>query len=92
MFTVTFCFGNVQGRALCDLGSNISLMLLHFAKKWEIGEIDKTHTREIVQADQSVLHQSGIIRDAIVKIKNLIFPIDFIIIDVEEDADVPIIL
>ncbi|MCI93483.1 hypothetical protein A2U01_0114781, partial [Trifolium medium] len=24
-FTVHFCFGNVQGRALCDLGSSISL-------------------------------------------------------------------
>ncbi|MCI73594.1 hypothetical protein A2U01_0094858, partial [Trifolium medium] len=25
-FTVLFCFGKVQGRALCDLGSSISLM------------------------------------------------------------------
>ncbi|MCI21311.1 hypothetical protein A2U01_0042477, partial [Trifolium medium] len=91
-FTIPFCFGKVQGKALCDLGSSISLMSLHFAKKWEIGEIDKTHTREIVLADHSVLRPSGIIRDAIVKIKDLIFPVDFIIIDVEEDADVPVIL
>ncbi|MCI71090.1 hypothetical protein A2U01_0092353, partial [Trifolium medium] len=64
-------------------------MSLHFATKWEIGRIDHTHTTEIVLADQSVLRPSGIIRDAIVKIKDLIFPVDFIIIDVEEDADVP---
>ncbi|MCI95767.1 hypothetical protein A2U01_0117066, partial [Trifolium medium] len=61
-------------------------MSLHFAKKWEIGKIDETHTREIVLADQSVLRSKGIIRDAIVKIKDLTFPVDFIIIDVEEDA------
>ncbi|MCI54135.1 hypothetical protein A2U01_0075383, partial [Trifolium medium] len=30
-FTVPFCFGKVQGRALCDLGSSISLMSLQFA-------------------------------------------------------------
>ncbi|MCI04991.1 hypothetical protein A2U01_0026040, partial [Trifolium medium] len=86
------CFGNVQGRALCDLGSSISLMPLNFAEKWEIGEIDRTHTMEIVLADQSVLRPSGIIKDVLVKIKDLIFPVDFIIIDIEEDVDVPIIL
>ncbi|MCI83021.1 hypothetical protein A2U01_0104296, partial [Trifolium medium] len=63
-------------------------MSLQFAKKWENGKIDETHTKEIVLADQSVLRPSGIIRDVIVKIKDLIFPVDFIIIDVEEDADV----
>ncbi|MCI43534.1 hypothetical protein A2U01_0064771, partial [Trifolium medium] len=62
-FTVPFCFGSVQGRALCDLGSSISLMSLQFAQKWKIGRIDETHTREIILADQSVLRPSGIIRD-----------------------------
>ncbi|MCI85991.1 hypothetical protein A2U01_0107270, partial [Trifolium medium] len=47
---------------------------------------------EIVLADQSVLRLSGIIRDVIVKIEDLILPVDFIIIDIEEDVDVPIIL
>ncbi|MCI59177.1 hypothetical protein A2U01_0080432, partial [Trifolium medium] len=75
-----------------DLGSSISLMPLHFARKWEIGAIDKTHTMKIVLADQSVLHPSGIIKDALVKIKDLVFPVDFMIIDIEKDVDVPIIL
>ncbi|MCI64473.1 hypothetical protein A2U01_0085731, partial [Trifolium medium] len=54
-FTIPVCFGNVHGRALCDLGSTINLMPQHFAKKWKIGELDKTYTMEIVLADQSVL-------------------------------------
>ncbi|MCI15136.1 hypothetical protein A2U01_0036272, partial [Trifolium medium] len=85
MFTVSFCFGKVKGRALCDLGSSISLMPLNFAKKWEIRELDSTHTMEIILADQSVLRPSGIINDVLVKIKDLVFPVDFVIIDVEED-------
>ncbi|MCI86243.1 hypothetical protein A2U01_0107523, partial [Trifolium medium] len=45
-FTVPVCFGSVQKRALCDLGSSISLMPLHFARKWKIGQLDTTHTME----------------------------------------------
>ncbi|MCI75994.1 hypothetical protein A2U01_0097263, partial [Trifolium medium] len=47
---------------------------------------------EIVLADQSVLRPSGIIKDVLVKIKDLVFPVDFVIIDIEKDADIPIIL
>ncbi|MCI85811.1 hypothetical protein A2U01_0107090, partial [Trifolium medium] len=47
---------------------------------------------EIVLADQSVLRPSGIVEDVLVKVKDLVFPVDFVIIDMEEDADVPIIL
>ncbi|MCI40178.1 hypothetical protein A2U01_0061410, partial [Trifolium medium] len=61
---------SIQGvnieEALLDLGSSISLMSLQFAKKWEIGEIDEMHIREIILADQSVLRPRGIIRDTII--------------------------
>ncbi|MCI22032.1 hypothetical protein A2U01_0043206, partial [Trifolium medium] len=91
-FTVPCYFGNVKEIALCDLDSSISLMPLSFAKKWKIGKIDTTDTMEIVLADQSILRPTAIIKDVLVKIKNLIFPVDFVIIDIEEDVDVPIIL
>ncbi|MCI39799.1 hypothetical protein A2U01_0061031, partial [Trifolium medium] len=65
---------------------------LNFVKKWKIGKPDTSHTMEIVLEDQSVLRPSGIIKDVSVKIKDLIFPVDFVIIDIDEDADVPIIL
>ncbi|MCI12218.1 hypothetical protein A2U01_0033321, partial [Trifolium medium] len=47
---------------------------------------------EIVLADQSVLRPSAVIKDVLVKIKDMAFPVDFVIIDIEEDADIPIIL
>ncbi|MCI22137.1 hypothetical protein A2U01_0043313, partial [Trifolium medium] len=91
-FTVTCCIGQTKERALCDLSSSISLMPLSFAKKWKIGELITTNTMEIVLADQSILRPSAIIKDVLVKIKDMIFPVDFVIIDIEEDADIPIIL
>ncbi|MCI37918.1 hypothetical protein A2U01_0059145, partial [Trifolium medium] len=51
-FTVPCCFDNVKERALCDLGSSISMMPLSFAKKWKIGKLNTTDTMEIVLADQ----------------------------------------
>ncbi|MCI32896.1 hypothetical protein A2U01_0054110, partial [Trifolium medium] len=47
---------------------------------------------EIILADQSILHPSAIIKDVLVKIKDLVFPVDFMIVDIEEEADIPIIL
>ncbi|XP_022866955.1 uncharacterized protein LOC111386723 [Olea europaea var. sylvestris] len=43
-------------------------------------------------ADRSLTHPRGIIEDVLVKVDKLIFPADFLILDMEEDKDVPIIL
>ncbi|MCI56289.1 hypothetical protein A2U01_0077540, partial [Trifolium medium] len=74
----------------CDLGSSISLMPLSFARKWKIGKLTTPDSMEIILADQSIVRPSGKIKDVIVKIKDLAFPVDFVIVDIEEDADIPI--
>lgn len=43
-------------------------------------------------ADRSVQHPRGVIEDVLVKVDKLIFPVDFIILDMEEDRDFSIIL
>ena len=43
-------------------------------------------------ADHSITRPYGVIEDVLVKVKHLIFPSDFIVIDIEEDADIPLIL
>ncbi|MCI14131.1 hypothetical protein A2U01_0035258 [Trifolium medium] len=91
-FTVPCCIGKAKERALCDFGSSISLMPLTFAKKWNVGKLTTNETMKLVLADQSTLNPSVIIKDVPVKIKDLVFPIDFVIVDIEEDADIPIIL
>ncbi|MCI01292.1 hypothetical protein A2U01_0022317 [Trifolium medium] len=91
-FTVPCCIGKAKEKALCDLGSSISLMPLSFAKKWNVGKLTTNETVELVLADQSTLKPSGIIKDVLVKIKDLVFPVDFVIVDIEEDADIRIIV
>ncbi|PNX68332.1 hypothetical protein L195_g056109, partial [Trifolium pratense] len=67
-------------------------MPLKFAKKWEIGELNTNYEKEIVLADQSIIRPSEIMKDVIVKVNNMLFPVDFTVVDIEEDVDVPIIL
>jgi len=43
-------------------------------------------------ADQSVLHLTGIAKDIPVKIRNFFVPVDFVILDMEDDTKIPLIL
>ncbi|XP_022892004.1 uncharacterized protein LOC111406872 [Olea europaea var. sylvestris] len=46
----------------------------------------------ITMADQSIKYPWGVIEDVLVKVDKIIFSVDFIILDMEEDHDIPIIL
>ncbi|XP_062103859.1 uncharacterized protein LOC133814974 [Humulus lupulus] len=56
-----------------------------------IGEARPT-TLTLQLADRSMVHPEGKIEDILVQVDKFIFPVDFIILDFEEDRDVPIIL
>ncbi|GAB2271406.1 hypothetical protein Dimus_038913 [Dionaea muscipula] len=43
-------------------------------------------------ADRSVKYPLGMLENALIKVENFIIPIDFIVIEMEEDLEVPIIL
>jgi hypothetical protein len=43
-------------------------------------------------ADQSVRHLTGIAKDIPVKIRNFFVPVDFVILDMEDDTKIPLIL
>jgi len=50
-------------------------------------------TRMTLQlVDRSITRPYGVIEDVLVKVKHLIFPADFIVIDIEVDVDIPLIL
>lgn len=46
----------------------------------------------IHMSNHSVTHPRGIVEDLLVNIRNLVFPIDFLALDMKEDKNVPIIL
>ena len=78
-------------KALCDLGASINLMTLSVFKKLGLGEAKPT-TVFLQLADRSIQYPRGIIEDVLVKVDKFIFPVDFIVLDMEEDQDIPIIL
>jgi len=91
-FTISCNIGNSEfNKALCDLGASINLMPFFVFRKLGLGEVKPT-TVSLQLADRSVKYLLGVIEDVLVKVKNFIFLVDFIMLDVEEDREVPFIL
>ncbi|XP_014630614.1 uncharacterized protein [Glycine max] len=81
----------VVGKAIIDLGASINLMPLSMCRR--LGEIEVIPTCMTLQlADCSIARPYGLIEDVLVKVKHLIFPADFVVIDIEEEANIPLIL
>ena len=91
-FTIPCKVGNsIFKKALCDLGANINLMPLSIFKRLSLGEARPT-TVTLQLADRSLKHPQGVIQDVLVKVDKFIFPADFIVLDIEEDKEIPIVL
>ena len=78
-------------KALCDLGATINLMLLSVVKKLNMGEPTPT-ALSLLMVDRSLTFPQGIIEDVLVKVDIFIFPVDFVILYMEEDKGAPLIL
>jgi hypothetical protein len=91
-FTIPVTIGALLiGKELLDLGASINLMPLSMLRK--IGDIEIKPTRMTLQlTDCSIKIPYGISEDVLVKVDRLVFPVDFVIMDMEEDVEVPLIL
>ncbi|XP_061359905.1 uncharacterized protein LOC133303948 [Gastrolobium bilobum] len=91
-FTIPCTIGDHYiSRALCDLGASINLMPLSVYKKLKVGEPNPT-TVTLQLADRSLVYPEGKVENVLVKVDKFILPADFIILDYEEDREMPIIL
>ena len=78
------------GKALCDSGASINLIPLSFAKRLSMGEL--IPTAMTLQMEKITLaHPEGILEDVLIKVGKFIFPVDFVVIDIEEDKQVPVL-
>jgi len=78
-------------RAFLNLGASINLIPLSMLKK--IGNVEVRPTRMTLQlANRSIKYPYGIVEDLIVKVDKFLFPVDFVVMDMEKDAEVPLIL
>ena len=80
-----------MGKALCDSGASINLMPLFVAKKLSLRELTPT-TMTFQMADRTLAHPKGILEDVLIKMRKFIFPVYFVVIDIGEDKQVPLLL
>eukprot|EP00257_Ricinus_communis_P017000 XP_015575329.1 uncharacterized protein LOC107261329 [Ricinus communis] len=91
-FTIPCFIGNLNvDNALADLGANITVMPYNLFKKLGLGEPNTTLI-SIQLADKSVVYLRGIIEDLLVKVQEFTFPMDFIVMYMNEPFDVSFIL
>ncbi|KAD4586318.1 hypothetical protein E3N88_23919 [Mikania micrantha] len=91
-FTIPCLIGGLSvNNALADLGASINLMPYSMFSKLDLGEPKPTRM-SIQLADRSVKYPRGIVENMLVKIGKFVFPVDFVILDMDEDRNVPLIL
>ncbi|XP_021995620.1 uncharacterized protein LOC110892779 [Helianthus annuus] len=91
-FTISCLIRNlILSNALADLGASINLMSYSIFAKLNLG--DPSLKRMSLQlADRSVKFPRGIAENMIVKVDKFVFPVDFVILDMDEESEVPLIL
>nr|GFA19918.1 hypothetical protein [Tanacetum cinerariifolium] len=77
--------------ALADLGASINFLPHSLFLKLSISELKPTKM-SIQLAHRSIKYPIGICENLFVKTDKFIFPVDFVILKIDEDASVPIIL
>ncbi|XP_050888849.1 uncharacterized protein LOC127094013 [Lathyrus oleraceus] len=78
-------------KVLIDSGASVSLMPLSIYQRLGIGKVNDTGTN-LKFADHSIKNAYEIEEDVLVKIDEFSFPVDFVIMDIPEDEETPIIL
>ncbi|XP_022635852.1 uncharacterized protein LOC106758260 [Vigna radiata var. radiata] len=95
MFCIPCVIGNNKfENAMLDLGASINVMPLSIYKSLSLGPLQPTGV--VIQlANRSVTHPTGYIEDVLVRVGELIFPVDFYVLEMEDGfshGSAPIIL
>ncbi|CAM8940555.1 unnamed protein product [Rhodiola kirilowii] len=91
-FSIPCDIGGITVRcALCDLGASVSIIPYCLYAKLNLGDLCPTNVT-IRLADRSWRLPRGILKDVPVKVKHIYILVDFIVLDISEDIDIPIIL
>jgi len=91
-FSIPYVIGSEAiDKAMCDLGSSVSLLPLSLFKRMGIGELKPTNVT-LKLADRTNIHPAGFIEDIPIEVGGIYIPTDFIVLDMDEDDQVPILL
>ena len=91
-FTIPCSIGKYEfKKALCDSGASINLMPLSVVKRLSLGELTPTSIT-LQMADRSMAQPEGVLEDVLVKVGKFVFLVDFVVMKMEEDTQVPLLL
>jgi Aspartyl protease len=91
-FIIPCSLGNIKFKnTLCDLGASVSLMPRSVFEMLGIGDLKQTNI-SLQIADGSVRLPIGILEGIPIQVGKFFIPIDFVVYNMKEDPDIPIIL
>ena len=92
MFTIPIMIGDSKfDKAMLDLGASINVIPSSIYESLALGPLLKTDI--VIQlADGSYVHPKGMVEDVLIKVDKLIFPADFFVLDMSDNAEGPIML
>ena len=91
-FTIPYSIGKYEFKeALCDSGAKINSMPLSVVQRLSLGKLTPIKIT-LQMVDRSMAQPEGVLEDVLVKVGKFIFPVDFVVIKMEEDTQVPLLL
>ncbi|WRX24307.1 hypothetical protein QQP08_016794 [Theobroma cacao] len=91
-FSIPCTIGGFKiSKAFCDIGASVSIMPLSITKKLGFQEIQPI-TVTLQLADRTIRYPVGIIKDVLLKVGHLYISVDFIVFEIEDDVEIPLIL
>ena len=78
-------------KALCDSGASINLMPLLVVKRLSLGQLTPTSIT-LKMEDRTMAQPEGVVEDVFIKVGKFIFLVDFVVMDMEEYTQVPLLL
>ncbi|XP_056688094.1 uncharacterized protein [Spinacia oleracea] len=77
-------------RALCDLGASVNLIPYSLYEKLGLKELKPSHI-SLQLDDRTVRFPKGVVEDVLVKVGEFAFPVDFVVMDMKEDFEIPFV-
>ncbi|XP_057997167.1 uncharacterized protein LOC131176072 [Hevea brasiliensis] len=91
-FSIPCCIGNMNiDETFCDLGASVSLMPLLICQKLNVREL-RPIIISLQLADKFVKYTIGILENIPIKVGKFFILVDFVVLEMEEDVQIPIIL
>ena len=85
-FTIPCSIGKYEFKeALCVSGAGINLMPLSVVQRLSLRKLTPTAIT-LQMADKPMTQPEGVLEDVLVKVGKFIFPMDFVVIKMEEDT------